>query len=1033
MNHLNDNFDTDKLTGSTEEQGGSHSRRQRHKSKKKKKKYKWSFKRFLWSMFKLGFCLCLIAGLAVIGYVWSIISDAPEIDTSNIYSMLSQSSVLYDDAGEVMDSIVGSDGENRTIVSLSEMPETLRYAFIALEDKTFETHNGFNIVRIFGAIRDAVFSGGDISGTSTITQQLARNLYLEDQMTERSLNRKITEAYYAIILEEKLTKDEILETYLNTIYFGSMGYGVQAASQAYFSKDVSELTLAECAALAALPQAPSDYALVKQVSANEINDDTENLIMTDGDVAYVWNDSEALANRIKTCLALMLEQGYITEAEYNKAILVEVKDMVNPNVESFSTESNYFADYVIETVISDLQEEYGYDYSTAYNMVYSGGLRIYTTMNTEIQTIVETELEDSSNFPTIVASNKDSNGNILDEYGSIMLYQYSNYFDGSGYFYLTADDYEWNSNGSLTIYRGRRLNLYDTTVGGESDVSVEFKNMYVTDDDTFYTISGGYVNIPQGYKSKDDDGNLVISAQFFKDYPNFFVTDEDGETLLTKEFSLQQRVVQPQAAMTIIDNETGYVKAMVGGRQVTGRMILNRATSLRQSGSSIKPLSVYAAALQKSYEVQAAGEEFDFVDSTLGAQGAELWGSYLTAASIIDDEPTTLNDELWPTNSGGGYNGLLTMRRALQLSLNVCAVKIMEQVGVEYAYNLVEKFGITSLVGEGESNDVNLAALALGGQTNGVSTLEMASAYSTFVNDGVHKSYNVYTKVTTRSGDILLETETTETQVLDSGVAWIMRDMLQSVVTNGLGTAAAVTGASAGGKTGTTSEQYDIWFDGFTAKYSAALWIGCDVNIKLSSMSGKAASLWGKIMNQIPDVADGTYSDRPSNVIAVTVDSESGMLPGEYTTSTKTEYFTKGTEPTESDTLHQSVEICSETGYLATPSCTETTTTVGIMRPYVPDEKVSDGELPHYYCNLHNPDPEEYPVEEGVEVTIVEIPEEDEEDEEADIGDMSDITDGSDDDLSGDVSSDGSTDDSSSDTVVTDAPEATIPEEIEEE
>ncbi len=195
-------------------------------------------------------CAFLAVCLAGLIYVATVIITAPEIETDNIYGMLSQSSLLYDDDGEIMDTAFSD--QNRTIVEINQIPDHVQYAFIALEDKTFETHNGFNIIRIFGAIKDAVFNGGHVSGTSTITQQLARNLYLQEEMFKRDMGRKIREAYYAVQLEKELTKPEILEAYLNTIYFGS-GYGVQTASQAYFSKDISEVTIAEAAALAAMP------------------------------------------------------------------------------------------------------------------------------------------------------------------------------------------------------------------------------------------------------------------------------------------------------------------------------------------------------------------------------------------------------------------------------------------------------------------------------------------------------------------------------------------------------------------------------------------------------------------------------------------------------------------------------------------------------------------------------------------------------------------------------------------------------------
>ena len=173
--------------------------------------------------------------------------------------------------------------------------------------------------------------------------------------------------------------------------------------------------------------------------------------------------------------------------------------------------------------------------------------------------------------------------------------------------------------------------------------------MYVFENNIMYSINGGYLSIPQNYKSKDSDGNLVISAEFFDDYPTFFEETEGG--LATNQFTLNQRVIQPQAAMVIVDNSTGQVKAMSGGRKTTGRMIFNRATSPRQPGSAIKPLSVYSAALQRSFELEQSGEAFPIRDDGFGKQGAELWGNYITAASIIDDEPTTVNGKVWPKNS----------------------------------------------------------------------------------------------------------------------------------------------------------------------------------------------------------------------------------------------------------------------------------------------------------------------------------------------------------------------------------------------
>ena len=401
---------------------------QKHKKKKKHKLNKKQFLKFL-------VCIFLAMALLCMTYVGVIIMKAPKIETDNIYSLLSQSSVLYDDKGEIIDNVFAD--QNRTIVEINQIPENVQHAFIALEDKTFKTHHGFNIIRIFGAIKDALLGGGSISGTSTITQQLARNLYLTDTMQERSLSRKITEAYYAIILEKNLSKSEILEAYLNTVNFGS-GYGVQTAAQAYFSKDIEDVTLFEAAALAAMPQLPTTYALVKQVSVDSITEDTDNLIKKNGDYAYVWNDTAA--SRIKLCLKLMLEQGYISQADYDEAVQTEIKDVVNPNADALNDVSNYFADYVITQVIQDLQDQLGYDHQKAQQMVYNGGLQIYTTMDSQAQSVIEKEYKKDDNFPQPIGYSKDSKGNIRSKSGGTLLYAYSNYIESDGTFKLRSID-----------------------------------------------------------------------------------------------------------------------------------------------------------------------------------------------------------------------------------------------------------------------------------------------------------------------------------------------------------------------------------------------------------------------------------------------------------------------------------------------------------------------------------------------------------------------------------------------------------------
>lgn len=890
--------------------------------------------------------LAIVVILAVVIYSCVVIARAPEIDTENITDLLSESTVIYDADGKEIDTVYSNS--DRTTVEYEDLPEDLVNAFVALEDKTFWDHHGFNFVRIAGAVVESVFTDNGISGTSTITQQLSRNLFLTDQRFERSLSRKIQEAYYAVILEKELTKEEILVAYLNTIDFGYHASGVQAASQAYFSKDVNDLTLAQCAALAPLAQSPTTYALVQYVNNEEVSPEDDNILDRTANGTFIANDLSK--DRRETCLSLMKKQDYITEEEYEKAAGKDLKDILDPQFTTPVGEAAYFADYVISEVIDDLMEQKGMDYETATNALYNGGLRIHSTLDSQAQEVIEKEFENPANFPSVLLD-IDGNGDVIRN-GNVVMHDYSNYFNSKGQFIFQADEFRKNDDGSLVLLDGHRLNIYDTEVAGETDYSIEFKNLYTYEEGALYSISGGFINIPQEFKSRDDDGNVVIAASFIKDNPDFFIFNDNGTiTLPASSYSLNQKIIQPQAAMTIVENNTGNIKAMVGGRMTTGRMLHNRAISLRQPGSSIKPLGVYTPAIAQSAEEAAAGKKHNFTDFNIDKQGDKLWGDYLTPASIVVDEKTKINGQYWPANANHANVGPVTMRRAMELSINTCAVKILMQVGADYSYNMIEKFGITTL----DENDRNVAALALGGMTHGVSTLEMASAYSVFPNNGHRYDNKSYTEVLDRNGEVILSSEKAKKhEVLDDGVAWIMADMLKSVVRNSFANPASISGVQVGGKTGTTDEQNDIWFDGFTPNYSASLWIGNDQNLQLSDMSGPVASLWGKIMNQVTNAKKGSYPSAPSNVI-----TKNG------------EYFINGTQSglSKASDLEKKVKICTESGYLATPDC-----------PHAKEEKFimyedDADDIPKYYCHLHNSNPLKYPIDPDEKLVVPEKPE----------------------------------------------------------
>lgn len=839
----------------------------------KNKKNKVSFLKILGNIAAV-FLVFVLAGMI---YALGCIISAPKYDYKDIYSAVDTASVIYDDQGELIDNVFYT--ENRKIIKYEDMPEDLVNSFIAIEDKTFWKHHGFNWTRMIGAIISSLTGNGKISGTSTITQQLARNVYLADTKSVRSIKRKLLEMYYAGRLEHALTKEQIVEAYLNTIYLGHGCYGVNAAARTYFSKDVQDLDLIECASLAALPQSPDTYALLKLSS--EAQDAVDPKVVATEPDTIVTND--IAKGRRQLTLDLMLEQGMISQAEHDKVYGLSLNDFINPTINKAGSDYSYFHEYLVETIINDLMEQRKMTYEDAERMVYTRGLQIYSTIDSTAQKVIVEEFKDDSNFP-YVDPPRDGDGNMLNSDGEIAMYNYDNDFDENGNFRLSgeAGDVRVNSDGSVTVNKGKKLHIYETEVEDGTDYSLEFKSYYLYDDeDNLYSISGGYINIPMGYKSLDSDGNVIISADYFSDPTYSSNVDIDGKDVIFMpgSYSLSTKSRQPQAAMTIVGVGTGEVKAMVGGRTAGGQKLLNRSLNPRQPGSSIKPLAVYGAALQKSFELNKEGKKWKFTDFGIDKQGTKGWGDYLTCYSSVEDERLRIEGRYWPNNFSKSFSGKNNFITAIQHSINTCAVKILLQVGADYSVNQLKKFGITTVQDDTSNpvNDVNPAALALGAMTEGVEPLEMALAYASFPGGGKVNSPICYYKVLDRNGEVLLEGKSEQTEALDEGVAWIMTNVLQSVVSsNGY---MYVEGVSPGGKTGTTNDEYDIWFDGFTPTYAGSLWIGTDENVDMNTTSTPAARLWGKIMNQIPAAKSGEYREQPSNVI--------------YTSGC---YFTEGTE-----------------------------------------------------------------------------------------------------------------------------------------
>ncbi len=660
------------------------------------------------------------------------------------------------------------DSENRIWADLDQIPKDLQKAVVAIEDKRFYKHKGVDWHGTARAIFSTIF-GGSVQGGSTITQQLVKNVTGDNQNT---VKRKVMEIYRAQEMEKRYEKDEILEAYLNEVYFGYSCYGVVTASLKYFNKDVSELSLAECASLVAITNNPSLY----------------DPLQTD------WGLEN---NRTRQLLVLgaMLEQGKIDQAAYDAAkeenvvfsngytILGDRVDVDTDKKDDTDTDGgdeqpeeetktatssqSYFTDAVIEDVAAALVEKYGLTDSTnpvtgkvttafdqGVNMVYGKGYKIYTTQNPDYQKIAEEVCSDTSNLP--------------------------------------------------------------------------------------YTSS--YTN---SYGDKETE--------------------------------------QLQVGMTIVDPYTGYVVAMVGGAGVKQYdRGWNWATSARQCGSAIKPISVYAPALD---------------DGTING------------ASSIDDYPVmVLNGSVYPKNANGRYMGLTPLHTAIARSTNTCAVRVVQEYGTSRSYDfMTNKLGFTTLTSQDAQQVGNMG---LGGLDRGVTTEEMAAAFAAFANEGIYTAPRTFIRVEDADGNVILENEAKASVAMKDTTAALMNSLLQEVINGGTGYEGRISGMHVAGKTGTTNNDQDRYFVGYTPYYSCAVWVGYVHNQRIVASGNPAASMWQKVMSRI-------HADLPDKDFF----SCSGLT---Y------------------------VKVCADSGLLATDSCAE-----DCRGSRVYSALVAADNAPSAYCNMH--------------------------------------------------------------------------------
>ena len=749
--------------------------------------------------------LIVIAAGAVCFFVKRVVDNSPSVTPDKVKPTGYVSTVVAED-GTVLGEFKQA-GSNRKYKTIDEMPEYLGQAFVAIEDERFYEHNGIDLQGILRAFVVGITSGNFSEGASTITQQLIKNNVFPDFVNEssfyESLQRKIQEQYLAVNIEKQMTKDEILEAYMNTINLGQNCLGVQSAAKRYFGKDVSELTLSECAVIAGITQSPADYDPVDNPENNKTRRD------------IVLNN--------------MLEQNYITQAEYDEAMADNVYDRILQTAPAEDTQPySYFVDAIAEQVIEDLCTRRGYTETQAYNALYSGGLTIVSTQDPTIQQICDEEVNNDAVYPSSA------------EYGL----EYA----------LTVH----HADGTVENFSKEMLAEYITNAWGRQ-YSLDFSSP-----------EEAYAAIEE-YKS-----TLGITE-----------TDTIDESI--------NITPQPQVSVVVMEQSTGKVKAIVGGRgEKKTSLSLNRATDTpRQPGSCFKILSTYAPALD------ACG--------------------YTLATSIDDKGPYTYSNGDKAENWDKKYLGSARMRYAIEHSMNVCALNTLTAIGPQTGYDYLLNFGFTTLVNYDNEAfpgyTVVAPATALGGITRGVYNLEMTAAFASIANRGTYIRPILYTKILDQEGNILIDNSQPETrQVLKESTAALLTSAMQDVINKGTGTPARLNNMPAAGKTGTTENSRDLWLSAYTPYYTASVWTGYDSSKPMENQYSTIFHevIWKNIMDRINSVYNLPYTEftMPSSVQQKTICTQTGLL-ATSSCPTLTEYFAEGTVPTQSCTGHK-VEVEEE-------------------------------------------------------------------------------------------------------------------------
>ena len=797
------------------------------KNKKKPKKRR-SIIGMIFSFIGCMLCLCIMAasvgGVLLSMYIVQVTADDGEtLDLDNQKNR--QTSIIYDINGNEYASL--SRNENRIWRELSAMPENLQNAVIAIEDKNFRTEPGINLKGTIGAALNA-FTGNRIWGTnrgaSTLEQQLIKNLTGDN---EQDNMRKVREIFRALGLDNKYSKETILEAYLNTIPLTGIIHGMEAGSIEYFGKHVEDLTLAECATLASITKNPTKY-----------NPAT---------------NPEELIKRRNHVLYEMYTQGYITEAEFNaaKAETVTLTEKTSTTENATRSSSNsWFTDALYTQLLSQLQEDLNYTADEAKELIFSGGLRIYSTVDPKVQEGVEKTMY-----------NEDDLIPALWHEEPVCLRDYP--ADSSSW-----DEVQYDDATGLPI-----------TKEGYAVYGQEAIPVYADEEGT--TLKRGTSTDP--------------------DYPND-----------TTVYLCVYEKVRTQAAMAIVDY-SGNILGIGGGiGEKKYDLGFNRATSPHQTGSTMKPIGAYALALDYkliNYSSQILDSPYYSAEDK-----KVLKDQYIGVMSPYSEAAQSRSDvwRAWPTNYGGvgGQGNPMLVYDALQQSYNTVAVWVGDMVGVDYLYNFVHDTLECSYINA--ENDMDLGPLVLGSQSSGLTVVQLAGAYTMF-NTGTFTTPHYYTEITDYQGNMILDNNKyiNTTQAISADTAYIMNRMMWNVLHSRKGTAygkAPDGEMDSVAKTGTTSNYKDYTFAGLTPYYVTAIWWGCDRPTEMDTLgkAGKDASpiqyAWKALMENLQADLPVKEFAKGENVVEKHFDTSTGAI---ISSGGSVGYYTEDNLPDNSYTVSE--------------------------------------------------------------------------------------------------------------------------------